>query len=88
MGTLTDDSGKRFTSELSEKLNELGVEYIFGAFYDEDHHYKDPNEALIKDRFYLKEKLAEYVYKESDVATQAKDFLFGLSIIICLQLIE
>lgn len=49
---------------------------------------KDPNEALIKDRFYLKEKLAEYVYKESDVATQAKDFLFGLSIMICLQLIE
>lgn len=80
-----DDSGKKFTSELSEKLNELGVEYIIGSFYDEDHHFKDPNEALIKDRRFLKQKLAEYLQdnqqnNQSAETAQAKDFLFGKSV--------
>lgn len=77
-----DVRGRQFESELSEKLNELGIEYRTGSFSDEDHSFKDPNEALIKDRFFLKKKLAELLQSNQTVSdsTQAKAFLAEKSV--------
>ena len=76
-----DFKGREYTEQLSQKLDDLGINYRIGSFYDDDHPYKDPNEALIKDRAYLKQKLSEYVQKnESDVAHKSDDYLHSISI--------
>lgn len=65
-----DLKGREYTEVLSQKLVELGVNHRIGSFYDDEHNYKDPNEALVKDREYLRKKLSEYVpKKESDETT-------------------
>lgn len=80
-----DDRGRCFTTELSDRLKDIGITYKIGSFFDDDHPYKDPNEALIKDRAFLKQKLAECLQdnnqnNQSAETAQAKDFLFGKSV--------
>ena len=71
-----DEAGKKATNELAEKLTEIGMDFQSVSFSDEDHPYKDPNEALVKDKDYLKAKLAEYaVPTKNDELSKAKENL-------------
>ena len=72
----SDEAGKKATQELAQKLDEKGIKYQIVSFSDEDHPYKDPNEALVKDKDYLKAKLAEYASpSKTDEIKNAKETL-------------
>lgn len=71
-----DEAGKKANKELAEKLTEIEMDFQSVSFSDEDHSYKDPNEALVKDKDYLKAKLAEYaVPTKNDELSKARDYI-------------
>ena len=70
-----DEAGRKATSELAAKLDDIGIKYSVAAYYDDDHLYKDPNEALVKDRDYLNKSFENYYCLSGDDVKKAKDRL-------------
>ena len=75
-----DETGKKATQEIAAKLDDINIKYSIASYYDDDHPFKDPNEALVHDKDFIKAKLAEYAApSKTDEIKNAKESLYKKS---------
>lgn len=61
-----DECGQAETKKLAAILDEIDVKYQIAHFWDNEHPYKDPNEALVSDRDYFRSMMYKYLDTTSD----------------------